>query len=70
MNAHGFRFRDLVDERCGEERIEFQARRAAVAGATIRPALFADFFEVGVNRGREAGGAHAAISAFHVPNGN
>ena len=54
-----FRARDLVDERSGEKRIELHARRAAIALSAVRPALFTDFFEVGVNRGRGAGSAHA-----------
>lgn len=61
----------MVHERCGEQRIELEARGAPVAGAAVRPALFTDFFEVGVQDGREAGcGAHKPAAASGVPNGN
>ncbi len=54
-----FRTRHLVDERRGKHRIEPHARRVAIALAAVRPALITDFFEVGVNRRRKAGGAHS-----------
>jgi hypothetical protein len=39
--------------------------------AAVRPALIADFFEVGVECVHGGGGcAHAASAAFHVPNEN
>jgi hypothetical protein len=65
-----FGARDVVDERGGEQRIKRHAPCAAIALTTVRPALIADFVEVGVNCVRGAGGAHARNAAFHVPNGN
>jgi hypothetical protein len=59
MSVCGLGARDLVDQRGGKHWIELEARGAAIAGAPVRPALFTDFFEVGVNRGRGAGSAHA-----------
>ena len=61
---------DLVDQCRRKERIELHPRSAAIAGATVDPALIADFDEVGVEDGRGAGGAHASVAAFHVPNEN
>ncbi|UPT64093.1 MAG: hypothetical protein M0D54_05995 [Hyphomonadaceae bacterium JAD_PAG50586_4] len=48
MDARGFRFSDLVDERGREQRVEAFTRGAAVALAAVAAALFADFLELGV----------------------
>jgi hypothetical protein len=47
----GFRRRDLVDERRGEQRVEPAARRAAVRGAPIAAAAAAGVRDV-TERGR------------------
>jgi hypothetical protein len=61
---------DVVDQGRGEERIELEARGAAIAGAAVSPALITDFFEIGVEDWRGAGGAHAPRAASGVPNEN
>jgi hypothetical protein len=70
MNACTFRLRDLIHQNGRKQRIELEAWRPAIASAAIRPALFTDLDEIGVNSRREAGGAHVAQAAFHVPNEN
>lgn len=59
MCGRCFRLGDLVHKRGGKQRVELHARGAAIAAAAVRPALITDFNEVGVNRGRGAGSAHA-----------
>lgn len=70
MNGPALGLRNLVHKRCGEEGIELEARGAAIAGAAVSPALFTDFFEIGVKDWRGAGGAHDAAAASDVPNAN
>lgn len=53
---------NLVDERCREQRVELHTRRAAIALAAVRPALIADFFEIGVE------GVHGGGSCAHARN--
>jgi hypothetical protein len=71
MGVVRFGLGDLVDERGREQRVEFEAQPAAIARAPVSPPLIADFFEIGVDGRRDAGGgAHAEGAAFHVPNEN
>lgn len=68
IDARIFWRRDLVDEGRREQGIELNARGAAIAGAAIGVALFADLLELRVNRGPLV--AHGAAVASDVPNGN
>ena len=50
-----FRLGDLVDQCDGERGLKLKPRRAAVGAAPVRPALFANFLEIGVHQAGAGG---------------
>jgi hypothetical protein len=56
----------LVDQRRGEQRVQPAPRRATIAGAAIAITAFVAIYQTE----RDWAVAHAAISAFRMPNGD
>ena len=71
MRDRRFRFRDMVYQSGGEQRIQLHSVRLRLeAAAAIARAAFPRFFEGGIVNERGASGAHALGAAFLVPNEN